>query len=278
MTPQYKDLANVSYTLEDCAKRIRAKCVQMSHDSGEGHLNGALSCVDILVALHKRFLRPWDRFYFSKGHCCSALYATYAEMGYIPSEWLDTYATPGSPLTPHPDIQMFPLLGMSAGSLGHGLGIAAGAAYALKLQGNQKQQGSVARCVVLMGDGECNEGSVWEAAQFAKAQNLDNLIVIVDYNQIQSVGKTDDIAGDTCLVAKFRAFGWESRYVDGHNFQELINTLTINPYPTGLPFAMIALTVSGKGVSFMEGNDSSLWHYKIPNDEEVCLALEELNA
>jgi len=256
--------------LEECAKRIRAKCVQMSHDSGEGHLNGALSCVDILVALHKRFLRPSDRFYFSKGHACSALYATYAEMGYIPKDWLDSYATPGSPLTPHPDIHTLPLLGMSAGSLGHGLGIAAGAAYALKMID------SPARCVVLMGDGECNEGSVWESAQFAGAQNLDNLIVIVDYNKIQSVGRTDDISGETWLVNKFRAFGWESAGVDGHNFQEIINKLTINPYPAELPFAMIANTVSGKGVSFME--DDVLWHYRVPSFQEVVNALIELES
>jgi len=262
---QYEDL-------EECAKRIRAKCVQMSHDSGEGHLNGALSCVDILVALHKIFLRPDDRFYFSKGHCCAALYATYAEMGYIPKEWLDSYATPGSPLTPHPDIHTLPLLGMSAGSLGHGLGMAAGAAYALK------QKDSSAHCVVLMGDGECNEGSVWEAAQFAVANHLDNLIVIVDYNRVQSVGRTDDISGDTWLEDKFKAFGWESKPVNGHNCQSVINNLTIKPYPLKLPLALIAYTVSGKGVSFMEGNDSALWHYRVPNEEEVRLALEELNA
>ena len=259
MVNQYQDL-------EECAKRIRSKCVQMSHDSGEGHLNGALSCVDILVALHKRFLRPFDRFYFSKGHCCSALYATYAEMGYIPKEWLDTYATPGSPLTPHPDIQMLPLLGMSAGSLGHGLGIAAGAAYALK------QADSPARCVVLMGDGECNEGSVGEAAQFARAQNLDNLIVIVDYNGVQSVGKTDDISGSTNLEEKFKAFGWNAITVNGHSYSQLTYYLINQP---SKPHVVIAKTVSGKGVKFME--DDVLWHYKIPNDEEVRLALEELS-
>lgn len=262
MTNQYPDL-------EECAKRIRAKCVQMSHDAKEGHLNGALSCVDILVALHKRFLRPYDRFYFSKGHACSALYATFAEMGYIPKEWLDSYATPGSPLTPHPDIHTLPLLGMSAGSLGHGLGIAAGAAYALK------QANSPARCVVLMGDGECNEGSVWESANFAGAQVLDNLIVIVDYNRVQSVGRTDDLAGGKSLAHKFKSFGWESKYVDGHSFKDIIDNLTINPYPQTRPFAMIATTVSGNGVSFMEGD--VLWHYRVPNEEEVRLALEELS-
>jgi len=159
---------------------------------------------------------------------------------------------------------------MSAGSLGHGLGIAAGAAYALKMAG------SPARCVVLLGDGECNEGSVWEAAQVAAANKLDNLIVIVDYNRIQSVGRTEDISGDTWLDDKFRAFGWESKMIDGHNFQDILNNLTINPIPLGLPFAIIARTVSGKGVSFMEGNDSALWHYRVPNEEEVSKALVEL--
>ena len=266
MVNQYQDI-------EECAKRIRVKCVQMSHDSGEGHLNCALSCVDILVALHKRFLRPFDRFYFSKGHCCSALYATYAEMGYIPKEWLDSYATPGSPLTPHPDIHTLPLLGMSAGSLGHGLGIAAGAAYALK------QIDSPARCVVLMGDGECNEGSNWEAAQFAAANKLDNLIAIVDYNGIQSVGKTDDISGNTILGNKFEAFGWNLTFAKGHDFHDILYSVDVNrrlDLQKNSPVVVIARTVSGKGVSFMEGNDSALWHYKIPNDEEVRLALEEL--
>ena len=256
--------------LRDKAKRIRASCVRMAHDGNEGHLGSALSCVDILVALYAagatlQHHDPDTRVYFSKGHACSALYATWAEIGYIPKVWLDNYAKPGSCLTPHPDWNMLPQLEMSAGSLGHGLGIAAGAAYASKLQGKPTKH------VVIMGDGECNEGSVWEAAQWARAYKLDNLTVIVDYNRIQSIGRTDEISGDTSLVDKFKAFGWMSCWVNGHNFSEIQTALGWNCVK---PLAIIAKTVGGKGVSFM--TDQILWYYRVPSEEEVKKALVEL--
>jgi len=274
--------------LEDKAKWIRRKCVEMSHNAKEGHLGSALSCVDILVALYEHFnldpspgtenypdrnTRPdRDRLYFSKGHACSALYATMAAFDVINPDALDHYAK--GVLTPHPDMNLFPKLEMSSGSLGHGLGIACGAAYALK------QQGSKAKCIVLMGDGECNEGSVWEAAQFAAAHKLDNLIVVVDYNRIQSIGRTDEISGGKGLKQKFISFGWTAGNFDGHRFTDAtvhlpamdngLNYTEYQEYPT----ALIAHTTAGKGVSFME--DQILWHYRVPDADEVKRALEEL--
>lgn len=259
--------------LEDKAKWIRRKCVTMSHNAKEGHLGSALSCVDILVALYEHFdlSDPFDknrdRLYFSKGHACSALYATMAKYGVVSVEDLDGYATSDSMLTPHPDKRMLPQLEMSAGSLGHGLGIACGAAYALK------QQGSKSKCIVLMGDGECNEGSIWEAAQFACANKLDNLTVVVDYNRIQSIGRTDEISGGTSLVDKFRAFGWHGVNLDGHNMESILRRFTcLSIYH---PCVIVAHTTAGKGVSFME--DQILWHYRVPDEDEVKRALEELD-
>jgi len=274
--------------LEQKAKWIRSQCVKMSYAAKEGHLGSALSCVDILVALYDHFnFKPTiesydmggsqsvanpdrDRLYFSKGHAASALYATMKEFGHIPDN-MDTYAKPNSLLTPHPDKNLLPELEMSSGSLGHGLGGACGAALALKLSG------STAKCIVLMGDGECNEGSVWEAAQFAAAHKLDNLIVLVDYNRIQSIGRTDDISGGANLSGKFHAFGWNAEDRRGHDFPSL--TRSISYKSVDRPTVIIAETVAGKGVSFMEAvSDTCLWHYRVPSEEEVQRALEELNA
>ena len=278
--------------LEQKAKWIRSQCIKMSYSAKEGHLGSALSCVDILVALYDYFdFRPTieshdmggsqtivnpnrDRLYFSKGHAASALYATMKEFGHIPDN-MDTYAKPDSSLTPHPDKNLLPELEMSSGSLGHGLGVACGAALALKLSGSK------AKCVVLMGDGECNEGSVWEAAQFAAAHKLDNLIVVIDYNGIQSIGRTDLISGDTSLVSKFRAFGWAANDIFGHSFSvhDLGLLTDLRCIAKDKPLAFIAETTAGAGVSFMEDDSRTcLWHYRVPSEDEVKRALEELNA
>jgi len=259
--------------MEARAKHIRSNCVEMSYNGQEGHLGSALSCVDILVALYSHFnLDPddesRDRLYFSKGHACSALYATLAEFDFLDQSDLYNYAQHGEALTPHPDKNLLSILEMSAGSLGHGLGIACGAAYALK------QQGSKSRCIVLMGDGECNEGSVWEAAQFAAAHKLDNLLVVVDYNRIQSIGRTDDIAGRMDLGDKFEAFGWDSDWADGHDIDDLLDAWECK-HKKGMPTVVVAYTTAGKGVSFME--DQILWHYRVPDKDEVERALEEIN-
>lgn len=259
------------------ARQVRATCVQMAHDGKEGHLASALSCVDVLVALYNGWLRVWpenpkskdrDRFFFSKGHACTALYAVLAERGFIPKPWLSTYAHHNSPLPNHSCIYALPLLECSAGSLGHGLGIATGAAYGLRLDGVD------ARVVVLMSDGECNEGSVWEGAMFAAAQHLDLLLAIVDYNGIQAVGRSDALMGHTSLEEKFRAFGWAARTINGNDFSEIIAALDDFPFEPGRPSAIIAKTVGGAGVSFME--DQVLWHYRVPPADELQRALQEL--
>lgn len=257
--------------LQNKARQIRATCIQMAHDAGEGHVQGALSCVDILVALYNGFLRnePRDRFYFSKGHAAAAFYATLAERGTLHREELKTYCKPGSRLPSHPSKSALPLLEVSSGSLGMGLGVATGAAYGLKLSGSD------ARCVVLMSDGECNEGSVWEAAMFAKAKSLNNLLVIVDNNNIQSVDKHDELSGDRELDQKFRAFGWYAFVLPQGNRIEALK-IALNNISPDKPTAIILKTTGGKGVDFME--NQVLWHYRIPSDDDLKRALGQLGA
>ena len=263
--------------LEQKARKIRAMCIRLAHDGGVGHVGSALSCVDALVALYHTFLKidsknpthPLrDRFILSKGHACTALYAVLADCGIIPAEWLKSYAVTGSPLPDHPCKHALPILEYSTGSLGYGLGIATGMLYGMRLAGND------ARAVVLMSDGECNEGSVWEAAMFAAAQKLGNLIALVDYNKIQAVGRSDEIMGWTSLEEKFRAFGWHASTVDGNDMASVVNALDSVPKSSDKPSAVILSTRKGAGVSFME--DQVLWHYRVPSDEDVEAALAEL--
>ncbi len=259
------------------ANRLRATCVQLAHDGHEGHLNGALSCLDLLIALFYGWLKinpnhpkdsNRDRFIFSKGHACTALYAVLAELKFFPMEWLRKYAKNHSPLPSHPCVHALPLLDWSSGSLGHGLGIATGMSYGLKLKGSH------ARVLAFLSDGECNEGSTWEGAMFAAAKELENLLVVVDYNRIQSVGRTDELNGFTSLEEKFKAFGWGATTVDGHNFSDIFSALDHFPFEPGKPSALIAKTTAGRGVSFME--DQVLWHYRVPSVEDVQRALDEL--
>ncbi len=262
-------------TLERKAKAIRATLVQMAFDGKEGHLSASLSYVDILIALYQTWLRvdpknpkdpDRDRFILSKGHGCTALYAVLADQDFIPHSTLRDYNSPGKCLPNHPCQHALPLLEMSSGSLGHGLGVATGMLVGLRLKK------SPARTVVLLGDGECNEGSVWEAAMFAAAQKLDHLVAIVDYNGIQAVGRSDDIMGHTSLTAKFEAFGWAAREIDGSNMQSIVDTLADLPFEKGRPSAIVARTKMG--VSFME--DDVVWHYRKPPADELARALTEL--
>jgi transketolase len=261
------------------ARAIRATTIQLAHDGREGHLNGALSCVDWLVALYGGWLRvdpaqpkhpERDRFIFSKGHACASLYVVLADGGFIPKEFLLRYAQNDSPLPSHPCVHALPILECSAGSLGHGLGVASGRAYGLKLAGSR------ARVVTLLSDGECNEGSIWEAAMFAAANNLDNLLAIVDYNRVQSVGRTDELTGFTSFAEKFRAFGWAVRSIDGHNFAEINAALEAFPFAPEKPSVIIAKTVAGRGARFME--DQVLWHYRAPSNDDLRRATAELQA
>ncbi|RJQ55218.1 MAG: transketolase [Nitrospiraceae bacterium] len=261
--------------LQKIANKIRATCVQMAFDASHGHLKSALSCVEILVALYWRWLKVSpsnpadphrDRFYMSKGHGVTSLYAVLAEKGIIDRKELAMYAKSGSCLPDHPCKHMLPVLEASSGSLGHCLGIATGALYALRLKGNP------ARAVVLMSDGECNEGSVWEAAMFARAQKLENLLAIVDYNDMQAVGFSDEIMGHTLLEEKFRSFGWAAKRINGNSISELADCLESFPFEKDKPSVIVAKTKVG--VSFMEKN--ILWHYRTPSGEELMAAIDEL--
>lgn len=265
--------------LNKIASSIRATCLQMAYDAKETHLSSALSCVEVLTVLFGEFLQYYDggqsckperdRFILSKGHGCSALYATMAAFGIIPTEMLKDYSQTDSSLPNHPCKYALPHLEISSGSLGHGLGIAGGIMSALRLNHNQKS-----RAVVLMSDGECNEGSIWEAAMYASAQKFNKLLAIVDNNGSQAVAKSDVIMGFTSLEEKFRSFGWEAMTVNGNDIDSLQKTLNKFPFSSEKPSAIIAKTVSGAGVSFMEKNQ--VWFYRRPDKNDIERALVEI--
>lgn len=257
------------------ARQIRAACIQMAFDGKEGHLSSALSYVDILVALYYSWLKVFpsdpknvdrDRFILSKGHGCTSLYVALADCGFVPKVELRTYNQDGSIFPNHPCVYALPVLEYASGSLGHGLGVATGMLYGLRIKE------SSSRAVVIMGDGECNEGSVWEAAMFAAAQKLDKLLAIVDYNGIQAVGRSDDLMGHTSLDDKFRSFGWGVKVIDGSDMEQIVAALDAFPFESDKPSVIIAKT--RMGISFME-NDV-LWHYRKPSHEELAMALAEL--
>jgi transketolase len=260
------------------AKTLRVHAVRMIHRSRASHLGSCLSMADILASLYGEALRTrpsepgWperDRFILSKGHGAAILYAALAERGFFPVSELDSYCQNGSRLTGHATSGV-PGVELSSGSLGHGLPVGCGIALAAK-------RGKLPfRTFVLLSDGELDEGSNWEAILFAPQHQLDNLVAIVDYNKIQSFGSVKDVLDLDPLADKFRAFRWAVKEVDGHNMQELTETFRSLPLETGRPTAIIAHTVKGKGISFME--DQLAWHYKSPTDEQVEIALKELES
>ncbi len=259
------------------SRRTRYQLVKMSNASGAPHLGSAMSCVDILVAAYWRALKidpanpkdpSRDRFILSKGHAGSALYAVLAEKGFFPKEWLDTFAQTDSILTEHPHPHGIPGVEWATGSLGHGLPAGVGIALAARI--NRLDY----KVMVCVSDGECNEGSIWEAALFAPAQKLSNLTVVVDYNKWQATGRSNEVMSLASLVGKWDAFGWRALEVDGHDMEALIEALTMAPDADRRPTAVIAHTVKAKGVSFME--DDNNWHYRIPTTEEVAAAAKEL--
>ncbi len=263
--------------LEYLARKIRFELVKMSHRAETPHLGGALSCVDILVAAYWTALaidprdptsHNRDRLILSKGHAVSALYATLALKGFFPLSDLENYNQNGGHLPEQPSPGCVPGVEWATGSLGHGLSVGAGMALAAKIQ----ERGY--RVIVVMSDGECEEGSVWEAAMFAAQHGLDRLMAIVDYNKWQATGRSNQIMSLDPLRAKWEAFGWMSREVDGHNLKALVEALGESPNSQGRPVAVIAHTVKGKGISFME--DDNNWHYRSPNAEEVSKAAHEL--
>ena len=232
---------------------------------------------DLLAVLYGSILRvdpdrpDWpdrDRFVLSKGHGAAAVYAVLAELGFFPVERLRTYCQDGSTLAGHVVSRGVPGVEVSTGALGHGLPIGCGLALAAKR--NESQH----RVFVMLSDGECDEGSTWEAALFAPHHQLDNLIAIIDYNKLQSFGSVHDVLNLEPLAEKWSAFGWAVREVGGHVHQDLLDTLADVPFKPGKPSVLIAHTIKGKGVSFMEGLIE--WHYKSPNTTQLAEALAQL--
>src|SRR5205085_8202541 len=201
-------------------------------------------------------------------HAAPTLYATLAYRGFFPAELLDTFTKDGGRLAEHPGPHCVPGVEAATGSLGHGLSLGLGVALAARLQGRSH------RVFVCLSDGECNEGSVWEAAMFAAAQGLDNVAVIIDYNKWQATGRSNEIMALSPLREKWESFGWSASEVDGHDFGALVRALTNVPDSSGKPVAIIAHTVKGKGISFME--DDNNWHYRSPNESELSQARMEL--
>jgi len=269
---------NVDFSeLESIARRIRGTVVEMSHSARSAHLGSSLSCVDILVAAYWGALNidpqmpddpNRDRLILSKGHAATTLYAALAYRGFFSFEVLGSYEQPGTKLMEHPIVNCTPGVEATTGSLGHGLSLGLGMAIAGRIQERDY------RVFAVMSDGECNEGSVWEAALFAPAQQLDRVAVIVDYNKWQATGRSNEVMSLDPLPPKWEAFGWSSYEVDGHDMETLMHTLRNVPDGTGKPVAIVAHTIKGKGVSFME--DDNNWHYRIPTSEEVNNARVEL--
>ncbi len=259
------------------AAKLRGKIIEMSHKAQAAHLASSLSCADVLTVAYWHVLnvdpaRPGDalrdRFILSKGHAAAALYATLAMKGYFSIEELDTYCQDGGRLAEHPPANMLPGVEAATGSLGHGLPLGCGMALAGRIQHQNY------RVFALLSDGENNEGSVWEAAMFAAAQKLDHVCVVVDYNKWQATARSNETLMLAPLRDKWAAFGWDAHEIDGHDVGALAEAMQRIPNGSGKPVALIAHTIKGKGVSFME--DDNNWHYRAPTAEEVVRANEEL--
>jgi transketolase len=263
-------------SLVAAAAKIRGRIIQLSHQARTPHLGSSLSFVELVVYLYWNFLEispensretDRDRFVLSKGHGITTLYAALAERGFFPTKLFKDYAQAGSPLSEHPSPRCVPGIEAATGSLGHGLSVATGIALASKMNAIP------CSIVSLLSDGECNEGSTWEAALLAPAHNLDNLIAIIDFNKWQATGRSAEITALEPLEKKFEAFGWNTVRIDGHDFSQ-IKSLLQQAKKSDKPFAIIADTVKGKGIKMME--DDNNWHYRIPSKEEVDSAFEEL--
>jgi len=265
--------------IEAKAARMRYDIVEMIAEAGSGHPGGSLSAADIVATLYFDVLRhdparpDWperDRFVLSKGHAAPVLYAALAEAGYFGRDHLATLRKLGSMLQGHPDCQKCAGVEVSTGSLGQGLAIANGMALALRLDENP------ARVFCLLGDGELQEGEVWEAAMFGPHHRLGNVTAIVDHNGLQIDGACSEVMCLGGVAEKWAAFGWEVRETDGHDIGGLLGALTQPPADPAVPVVVVAYTVKGKGVSFMEGDAG--WHGKAPNAEQTAIALAELGA
>jgi transketolase len=263
-------------TIQRLAKAIRCHALKLVHQADASHIGSCLSMADLLAVLYGKVLKfdsrnpHWndrDRVIISKGHSAAIVYSVLYESGFFPIEWLETYCKNGSKLAGHVS-HCVPGIEVSTGSLGHGLPIGCGMALA------GKRDGRSYRVFVILSDGECNEGSNWEAAIFAPHHQLDNIIVVVDYNKIQGFGLNKEVLDLHPLDEKWMSFGWAVREIDGHNYQQIENALTNVPFEINKPSVIIAHTVKGKGVSFME--NQLAWHYKSPDVQQLKQALEEL--
>ncbi len=263
--------------LEEIARKVRIHIVRSTHEAGSGHPGGSLSATDILTTLYFHFMNhdpnnpAWedrDRFVLSKGHAAPALYGVLAESGYFEVEELMTLRKLGSRLQGHPDMNKTPGVDASTGSLGQGISIAAGMALAAKI--DRKAH----RVFVICGDGEMQSGQIWESAMFASHNKLDNLIAFLDRNNLQIDGSTNEVVSIEPIVSKWRSFGWHVIEINGHNLYEIIDALEEAEQVEKEPTMIIAHTVKGKGVPFMEG--SLAFHGKAANDEQLQIALEAL--
>jgi transketolase len=263
--------------LQAIARTIRRHIITMITAAKSGHPGGSLSAVEILVTLYFDVMRhdpsnpKWpdrDRFILSKGHACPVLYSIMAECGYTPVDQLNTLRQMGSMYQGHPDVRFIPALEASTGSLGQGLSIGIGMALAARLNN------SPSRTYVILGDGESQEGQIWEAAMFAPFHKIDNLVCIVDYNKIQLDGFVKDILDLSPLTEKWKSFGWNAIEIDGHDIPALQSAFKQAESVKGKPTVIVANTIKGKGVSFMENNPK--YHGVAPTEKEMELALQEI--
>lgn len=264
--------------VEQLANRIRIHAMRMIRNAKSSHLGSNFSMAEIMAVLYSRILNVSpetvddpnrDRLVFSKGHAAAGYYAVLAECGFFPIEWLDSFYSDGAKLAGHAT-RGIPGIEVSSGALGHGLSMAAGMALA------GKRDEAKWRVFAVLSDGECDEGSTWEAAMLAAHQNLENLVAVIDYNKIQALGYTRDVMNLEPFADKWTAFGWAVKEVDGHDCCALESILSAVPAQSEKPTCVIAHTVKGKGVSFME--DTLLWHYRNPQGEEYENAIRELES
>ena len=261
------------------ANKVRKNALTAVHSAQSGHPGGSLSIADVLTLLYFEVMKndpknpkdpDRDRFFLSKGHTAPALYGTLAERGYFPVEDMKTFRHIGSYLQGHPDMKKVPGVDMSTGSLGQGVSVAAGMALAAKLDNKDY------RVYSILGDGELEEGQVWEAAMFAPHYKLDNFTIFIDNNGLQIDGNITDVMNPTPIDKKFEAFGWNVIHASAHDFNELLDAINAAKACKGKPTAIIMKSIKGKNVSFME--NQAAWHGSAPNDEQYAQAIAELDA
>lgn len=259
-TPDFKKL-------ENSARDLRKKILEMHYRAKSSHLGTALSEIDLLTYLFGYYLKPSDRFVLSKGHGASGVYATLNHFSLMPKGMIDTYYKDGTKLAAHPSPLALEHLPVATGSLGHGLGVACGMAYGSRLAGTNK------KVACLVSDGELNEGSIWEAALFSGHHKLSNLSVLVDLNGLQGFGRTNEVLDPEPIVQKWQSFGFETYRIDGHDFAKIHDCFARNSHTK--PLCIVAETIKGKGVSFMENTLD--WHYLNLNEELYNKAIAEVS-